>query len=68
MRKSTIIALALGFSAMLAGTAQAQVKMALGAPFTGPNASFGAQMKNGFDQAIEDIRAGRLVIGLNRKV
>ena len=57
MRKSTTIALALGFSAMLLGTANAQVKMALGAPFTGPNASFGAQLKNGFDQAVEDINA-----------
>jgi branched-chain amino acid transport system substrate-binding protein len=57
MRKSTTFALALGFSAMLAGTADAQFKMGLGAPFTGPNAAFGAQLKNGFDQAIEDINA-----------
>ena len=57
MRKSTTFALALGFSAMLAGTADAQLKMGLGAPFTGPNAAFGAQLKNGFDQAIEDINA-----------
>src|SRR4051812_47741998 len=54
MRKSTTIALALGFSAMLAGTADAQIKMGVGGPFTGPNASFGAQIKNGADQAIED--------------
>jgi len=57
MRKSTTLVLALGFSAMLAGTAHAQLKMGLGAPFTGPNASFGAQLKQGFDQAIEDINA-----------
>lgn len=57
MRKSTTIALALGFSAMLAGTAGAQIKMGVGGPFTGPNASFGAQIKNGADQAIEDINA-----------
>ena len=30
MRKSTTFALALGFSAMLAGTANAQLKMGLG--------------------------------------
>ena len=57
MRKNTTIALALGFSALLVGTANAQLKMGLGAPFTGPNASFGAQLKNGFDQAVEDINA-----------
>src|SRR5690349_25009467 len=57
MRKSTTLVLALGFSAMLAGTAHAQLKMGLGAPFTGPNASFGAQLKQGFDQAIEDLNA-----------
>ncbi len=57
MRKSTTFALALGFSAMLAGTAGAQIKMGVGGPFTGPNASFGAQIKQGADQAIEDINA-----------
>ena len=57
MRKSTTLALALGLSALLAGTAHAQIKMGVGGPFTGPNASFGAQIKNGTDQAIEDINA-----------
>ncbi len=57
MRKSTTFALALGFSAMLAGSASAQIKIGVGGPFTGPNASFGAQIKNGADQAIEDINA-----------
>jgi branched-chain amino acid transport system substrate-binding protein len=42
---------------MLAGTAGAQIKVGVGGPFTGPNASFGAQIKNGADQAIEDINA-----------
>jgi branched-chain amino acid transport system substrate-binding protein len=57
MRKSTTFALALGLGAMLAGTANAQIKIGVGAPITGPNASFGAQIKNGADQAIEDINA-----------
>ena len=57
MRKSTTFALALGFSAMLAGGAGAQVTIGVAGPFTGSSASFGAQMKNGADQAIEDINA-----------
>lgn len=57
MRKSTTFALALGLGAMLAGTAHADIIIGIGAPFTGPNASFGAQIKKGADQAIEDINA-----------
>lgn len=57
MRKGTTFVLALGFSAMLAASASAQVKFGVGGPFTGPNASFGAQIKNGADMAIEDVNA-----------
>jgi branched-chain amino acid transport system substrate-binding protein len=57
MRKCTTLALALSFGVMLAGAAEAQIKFGVGGPFTGPNASFGAQIKQGTDQAIEDINA-----------
>jgi branched-chain amino acid transport system substrate-binding protein len=57
MRKTITVALALGLGALLAGTANAQIKFGVGAPYTGPNAAFGAQIKNGADMAIEDINA-----------
>ncbi len=38
-------------------TAQAQVKMGVAGPITGPDAAFGAQLKNGAQQAVEDINA-----------
>jgi branched-chain amino acid transport system substrate-binding protein len=57
MRKWTTLALAIGFGLTLVGTAQAQLKFGVGGPFTGPNAAFGAQIKNGADQAIADINA-----------
>ena len=35
------------------GTAAAQIKFGVAGPLTGSNAAFGAQLKNGFEQAIE---------------
>jgi branched-chain amino acid transport system substrate-binding protein len=57
MRKLTTLALGLGFGLALAGTAQAQIKIGVAGPITGPNAAFGAQLKNGTEQAAEDINA-----------
>ncbi|MGE0753026.1 MAG: branched-chain amino acid ABC transporter substrate-binding protein [Variibacter sp.] len=57
MKKLTTLSLALGFGLALAGTAQAQVKFGMAGPITGANAAFGAQLKNGTEQAIEDINA-----------
>src|SRR5690348_10682256 len=53
-------ALALGISAEAQPQAppkQPQIKFGLAGPFTGQNASFGAQLKNGAEQAIADINA-----------
>ncbi len=47
----------------LALPAQAQVKLGLAGPITGPNAAFGAQLKNGVDQAVEDINAAGGILG-----
>ncbi len=63
MRKLTTLGLALGFGLALAGTAHAQVKIGIAGPITGPNAAFGAQLKNGIEQAIEDINAAGGIMG-----
>ena len=57
MKKLTTLSLALGLGFALAGTASAQVKMGVAGPITGPNAAFGAQLKNGAQQAVDDINA-----------
>ncbi len=48
---------------VLALPASAQVKMGVAGPITGPNAAFGAQLKNGVEQAIEDINAAGGMMG-----
>lgn len=48
-----VLAAALGLS----GAAQAQIKLGVGGPVTGGSASFGAQLKMGVEQAVEDINA-----------
>ncbi len=53
-------ALAVGTSGTLA---QAEIKIAVAGPITGQYASFGAQMKAGAEQAVEDINAAGGVLG-----
>jgi branched-chain amino acid transport system substrate-binding protein len=60
--KKLVLGLALGAFAF-AGTAQAQIKMGVAGPLTGPNAAFGAQLKNGTDQAVADINAAGGIMG-----
>jgi branched-chain amino acid transport system substrate-binding protein len=43
--------------------AQAQIKMGVAGPFSGPNAAFGMQLKNGAEQAIADINAAGGILG-----
>jgi branched-chain amino acid transport system substrate-binding protein len=57
MMKTTTLGLALGFAIAAAGAANAQVKFGDQGPITGPNAAFGAQLKNGAQQAVDDINA-----------
>jgi branched-chain amino acid transport system substrate-binding protein len=52
MRSILLAGLALGV--LSSGPALAQVKMGVGAPITGNSAAFGAQLKNGTTQAVED--------------
>jgi branched-chain amino acid transport system substrate-binding protein len=63
MKKLIALGLALGTGLALAGTAQAQIKFGVTGPVTGANAAFGAQLKNGADQAIEDINAEGGILG-----
>ncbi|WP_336486201.1 branched-chain amino acid ABC transporter substrate-binding protein [Methylobacterium nigriterrae] len=53
MRTSLLAGLALGL--LVSGAAQAQIKIGVAAPITGNSAAFGAQLKNGVSQAVEDI-------------
>ncbi len=57
MRRIILSGFALAASVALAGTANAQIKIGIGGPLTGPNAAFGAQIKNGAEQAAADINA-----------
>ena len=43
--------------------AHAQIKIAVGGPITGSDAAFGAQLKNGTEQAVEDINAAGGILG-----
>ncbi|RAI42447.1 branched-chain amino acid ABC transporter substrate-binding protein [Rhodoplanes roseus] len=54
--------LALGL-AMAAGSAQAQIRMGVGGPMTGGSAAFGAQLKQGVEQAVQDINAAGGIMG-----
>lgn len=56
---ATFAALALALAALLAGcdSGPAKLKIGVGAPITGPDAAFGAQLKNGAEQAVADINA-----------
>jgi branched-chain amino acid transport system substrate-binding protein len=60
-RIATLVALGCVFA--FAGSASAQVKFAIAGPLTGANAATGAQMKNGTDQAAEDINKAGGILG-----
>ncbi|HZT47518.1 MAG TPA: branched-chain amino acid ABC transporter substrate-binding protein [Hyphomicrobiaceae bacterium] len=58
MKKVFWPALAIAAAAVVgAGGASAQIKVGVAGPLTGPNAAFGAQLKNGAEQAAEDLNA-----------
>ncbi|WP_187144454.1 branched-chain amino acid ABC transporter substrate-binding protein [Microvirga massiliensis] len=57
MKKMLLTGVALGLGLAFSSMAQAQIKIGVAGPITGPNAAFGAQMKNGAEQAVEDINA-----------
>jgi branched-chain amino acid transport system substrate-binding protein len=63
MRKSLALGLAFGLGLAFADGASAQVKLGVGGPITGGSAAFGAQLKNGTEQAVEDINAAGGILG-----
>jgi branched-chain amino acid transport system substrate-binding protein len=56
-------ALAIAAGLALATGAEAQVKIGVGGPITGGSAAFGAQLKKGAEQAVEDINAAGGILG-----
>jgi branched-chain amino acid transport system substrate-binding protein len=67
MRKIVTLGLALGLAGAAALSAGAQgsgtIKFGVAGPITGPNAATGAQMKNGVQQAADDINAAGGILG-----
>ena len=58
------LGLALATGVALAGqAAAADVKFGIGGPLTGGSAAFGAQLKNGVEQAVADINAAGGILG-----
>jgi len=63
MKKLLLTGVALSFGFAMGGIAQADITIATAGPMTGQYASFGAQMKAGAEQAVEDINAAGGVLG-----
>jgi len=63
MTRLTTIGLALGLSVAFAGYAAADIKIGVVGPMTGGNAAFGAQLKQGSEQAVEDINKAGGILG-----
>jgi len=57
MRQQLALALAIGLGFAFVDSASAQVKLGVAGPITGGSATFGAQLKNGVEQAITDINS-----------
>ena len=57
MKKSLLSAVALTALVAFSGSAWAHIMIGVAGPITGPNAAFGAQLKNGAEQAAADINA-----------
>ena len=55
MKKSLLSAVALTALVAFGGTAWADITIGVGAPITGPNAAFGAQLQKGAEQVVADL-------------
>jgi branched-chain amino acid transport system substrate-binding protein len=67
MKKALFAGVALTF-AMMSGSAWADITIATAGPMTGQYAAFGAQMKGGAEQAVEDINKKGGVLGQKLKL
>src|SRR5256886_12802887 len=63
MRHWLTLGLAVGIGLAFADNASAQIKLGVAGPITGGSAAFGAQLKNGTEQAIDDINAAGGILG-----
>ncbi|QCI62866.1 branched-chain amino acid ABC transporter substrate-binding protein [Phreatobacter stygius] len=63
MTNKFLAGLTLGLGLALAIPAQAQIRLGVAGPITGPNAAFGAQLRQGTEQAVEDINAAGGILG-----
>ncbi|MGD0187260.1 MAG: branched-chain amino acid ABC transporter substrate-binding protein, partial [Roseiarcus sp.] len=63
MKKYWLTGLVLAAGLAFAGAADAQIKIGVGGPITGPNASFGAQLTTGVAQAATDFNAAGGILG-----
>jgi branched-chain amino acid transport system substrate-binding protein len=63
MKKTLLAGVALAATLAFSGMAQAQIKIGVAGPITGPNAAFGKQLTDGVDQAVADINAAGGILG-----
>jgi branched-chain amino acid transport system substrate-binding protein len=63
MRTGVLKSILAALSLCIAGSAQAQVKIGVGAPITGSSAAFGAQLVQGVNQAAADINKAGGILG-----
>jgi branched-chain amino acid transport system substrate-binding protein len=63
MRRLVTLGLAAGAALVLTGAANAQIRLGVAGPITGGAAAFGAQLKNGSEQAVADINAAGGILG-----
>jgi len=63
MKRLFCSALAVAASLVVADGAAAQIKLGVAGPITGGSAAFGAQLKNGVEQAVADINAAGGILG-----
>ncbi|MCX8293094.1 branched-chain amino acid ABC transporter substrate-binding protein [Phyllobacterium sp. 0TCS1.6A] len=68
MKKSLFSGVALAAMLALSGQAYADLLIAVGAPLTGPNAAFGAQIQKGAEAAIAEINAAGGINGEQVKI
>jgi branched-chain amino acid transport system substrate-binding protein len=68
MKKVLLTGVALGLGLAFSSVANAQIKIGVAGPITGANAAFGAQLKNGVEQAVADINAAGGVNGQKLEV
>ncbi len=63
MKKTLLAGVALAATLAFAGAANAQLKMGVTGPITGPNAAFGKQLTDGAEQAAADFNAAGGIMG-----